>query len=144
MRHQSPCGPSHLYGRFRLHHVVFLEQGFQSHRATPTSRHVSVVWLGELSHAYESQLNQKTLVAALAILHITLVQDFQRLVKEWQRAFLSLLLVFGSLALAHFKKAKRLLVFCHHHVAHVRGKTIDDIASIEAALNDAVEQHHYV
>ena len=93
------------------------EQDFQTLGATPRAH--AVVGLCELRHLNERQLHEQTLVAALLVAHVTLVEHLKRLIEEAGGTLLRLRLKLCRLLLARLQQLERALVFCHEHVAYV-------------------------
>ena len=67
--------PGHLRCRYGLGGLDVLEQGFQSLGATPRPGGIIVFGLCDLGHADECQFGQQTLVAALPVVDVALVEN---------------------------------------------------------------------
>ena len=80
----------------------------------------------------------------MAIVDVALVHQLQRIVEEWYLALLGLLLIALAHLVAHFEQRQCLWVASHQHVAHMLGQTLNQQASIEALIDNRVEQHHNV
>ena len=119
-----------------------LEQGFQSFRAAPRDR--SLFFLGDLRHLYQRQFHQQPLVAALAVVDVAIVHDFQCLIQELRLTSLRLILELLHLPLAHLQQRKRLRVFCHHHIAHMSSQSADEMSAIESLVDYIIEEHHHL
>ena len=120
-----------------------LEQGFQTFGATPRAIG-SILGLCQLSHLYECQLDEQSLVAALSVGQVALIGQLQCLIQELRGASLRLVGILLHLLLACVEQFQSALVLSHEHVAYVRRQSVDEVAPVKTLLYDAVEQHHYV
>ena len=95
-----------------------------------------------LGNLYQRELYQQAFVTALTVVDVALVHQTERLIEETGLALLGLLLIALTLLVADFEQRQRLGILRHEHVTHMFGKTLDEQASVEAFVDDIVEQHH--
>ena len=68
----------------------------------------------------------------------------QGLIEEPCVGLLSLFLESLALLVAHLEQGQRLRVLGHQHITHVAGETLDEQSTVEALVDDRVEQYHNV
>ena len=77
-------------------------------------------------------------------MNVALVHNLQGLIKKLCGAFLRLFLKAFALARANFQQWQGAFVFCHQHIAHMRGQSVNKVARIKAFGNDVVNKYHDV
>ena len=73
-----------------------------------------------------------------------MVHQSQSLIQETGIGTLGLFRIALTGLFADLQERQRLWVFCHQHVAHVFGKTLNEQSTVETVVDDGIEQHHHL
>ena len=103
-----------------------------------------VVFGCQLRKLDERQLHQQTLVAADAVVEVAVVAETDGTVEELLRASLCLLLIAAAHLGTHVEQGQGDRIAAHQHIAQMRSKSPDEVASIEASAEYLVEKQDAV